>query len=110
MRRPGYSTGGSSTKLRNRIDFQAISCYIMYGRICPISIINVRYITMEFKVFQKELELQSRGWIPTFHDVSKEVVEIVKASGIKNGTVCIASHHTTCSVMIQECSHEQNTS
>ena len=28
---------------------------------------------MEFKVFQKELELQSRGWIPTFHDVSKEV-------------------------------------
>ena len=38
---------------------------------------------MEFKVFQKELELQSRGWIPTFHDVSKEVIEIVKASGVK---------------------------
>ena len=57
---------------------------------------------MEFKVYQKELELQSRGWIPTFHDVSREVVEIVKESGIKNGTVCIASHHTTCSVMIQE--------
>ena len=61
---------------------------------------------MEFKVYQKELELQSRGWIPTFHDVSKEVIEIVQASGIKNGTVCIASHHTTCSVMIQECSHD----
>ena len=61
---------------------------------------------MEFKVFQKELELQSRGWIPTFHDVSKEILEIVKASGIKNGTCCIASHHTTCSVMIQECSHD----
>ena len=56
---------------------------------------------MEFKVFQKELELQSRGWIPTFHDVSKEIMEIVKASGIQNGTVCIASHHTTCSVMIR---------
>ncbi len=52
---------------------------------------------MEFKVFQKELELQSRGWIPTFHDVSKEIIEIVEASGIKNGTVTIASHHTTCS-------------
>ena len=61
---------------------------------------------MEFKVYQKELELQSRGWIPTFHDVSKEVMEIVKASGVKNGTVCIASHHTTCSVMVQECSHD----
>ena len=37
---------------------------------------------MEFKVYQKELELQSRGWIPTFHDVSKEIIEIVQASGI----------------------------
>ena len=42
---------------------------------------------MEFKFFQKELELQSRGWIPTFHDISKEIIEIVKASGVKNGTV-----------------------
>ena len=61
---------------------------------------------MEFKVFQKEIELQSKGWRPTFHDVSKEIMEIVKASGIKNGTVAIASHHTTCSVMVQECSHD----
>ena len=61
---------------------------------------------MEFKVYQKELELQSRGWVPTFHDVSKEVIEIVAASGVRNGTVTIASHHTTCSVMIQECSHD----
>ena len=29
---------------------------------------------MEFKVYQKELELQSRGWIPTFQGVSKEVI------------------------------------
>ncbi len=61
---------------------------------------------MEFKVYQKELELQSRGWIPTFHDVSKEIIQIVKDSGIKNGTCTIASHHTTCSVMVQECSHD----
>ena len=61
---------------------------------------------MEFKVIQKELELQSRGWIPTFHDISKEINEIVEASGIKNGTVSIVSHHTTCSVMVQECSHD----
>ena len=61
---------------------------------------------MEFKVYQKELEVQSKGWRPTFHDVSKEILEIVKASGVKNGTCCIASHHTTCSVMVQECSHD----
>jgi len=63
---------------------------------------------MEFKVFQKEVELQSRGWIPTFHDISKEVLEVVAESGVKNGTCCIVSHHTTCSVMIQECSHDLN--
>ncbi len=61
---------------------------------------------MEFIVYQKELELQSRGWIPTFHDISKEIIAIVEESGVKNGTVCIASHHTTCCVMIQECSHD----
>ncbi|MBR2422555.1 MAG: YjbQ family protein, partial [Oscillospiraceae bacterium] len=61
---------------------------------------------MEFKVYQKELELQSRGWIPTFHDISKEVMQIVKDSGVMNGTVAIVSHHTTCSVMVQECSHD----
>ena len=62
--------------------------------------------TMEFKVYQKELELQSRGWIPTFHDVTREICAIARASGVRNGTVCIASHHTTCSVMVQECSHD----
>lgn len=61
---------------------------------------------MDFKVFQKELKLESRGWVPTFHDISREIIDIVEISGIKNGTVCIASHHTTCSVMIQECSHD----
>jgi len=64
---------------------------------------------MEFKVYQKEIELQSRGWIPTFHDVTKEVLEIVEASGIKNGTCSVVSHHTTCSVMVQECSHDLDT-
>ena len=64
---------------------------------------------MEFKVYQKEVELQSRGWIPTFHDITKEVLEITAESGIKNGTCSVVSHHTTCSVMIQECSHDLDT-
>ncbi len=63
---------------------------------------------MEFKVFQKEIELQSKGWRPTFHDVTSDVLHIVEESGIKNGTVTIASHHTTCSVMVQECSHDMD--
>ena len=64
---------------------------------------------MEFKVIQKEVEVQSRGWIPTFHDISKEIKEIAAASGIKNGTCTIVSHHTTCSVIVQEASHDINT-
>ena len=64
---------------------------------------------MELKVVQKELELQSRGWIPTFHDVTTDIMKIVEESGVKNGTCCIASHHTTCSVMVQECSHDFDT-
>lgn len=34
---------------------------------------------------------------------------IVKASGVKNGTVCVASHHTTRSVMVQKCSYDIDT-
>ena len=33
---------------------------------------------MEFKMIQKEIELQSRGWIPTFHDIRKEILDIVE--------------------------------
>ena len=61
---------------------------------------------MDFKIVQKEIHVQSRGWIPTFHDISREVMEICKESGIVNGTVSVVSHHTTCSVMVQECSHD----
>ena len=30
---------------------------------------------MNMKIVQKEIELQSRGWIPTFHDVGGDVME-----------------------------------
>ena len=29
---------------------------------------------MEFKVFQKEIALQSKGWRPTFHDVTSDIL------------------------------------
>lgn len=61
---------------------------------------------MDNIVYQKELQLQSKGWIPTFHDITKEVLDVVAASGVQNGTCHIVSHHTTCSVMIQESSHD----
>lgn len=59
------------------------------------------------KVFRETITVQSEGLHPTFHDVTKQVKEIVSKSGVKNGICVVYSHHTTCSVMIQECSHDK---
>ena len=42
----------------------------------------------------------------TFEDVTERVKDIVAKSGVKNGLVQVFSQHTTCSVMIQEDSHD----
>jgi len=44
---------------------------------------------------------------PSFHDVTGRVKEIVSRSGIKDGIALVYSQHTTCSVMIQEESHDE---
>jgi len=59
------------------------------------------------KIITKKIELQSKGLNPTFHDVTKEVKEIVEKANIKNGNIVVYSHHTTCSVMTQESSHDK---
>ena len=42
----------------------------------------------------------------TFHDVTARVNEIVARSGVNNGITVVFSQHTTCSIMIQEESHD----
>lgn len=59
-------------------------------------------------VYRGLIDLQSEILSPTFHDVTNQVKEIIKKSGIKNGICVVYSHHTTCSVMTQECSHDKN--
>ena len=59
------------------------------------------------KLFQESIAVKSEGLHPTFHNITAQVKEIVARSGIKNGVCTIYSHHTTCSVMIQECSHDK---
>jgi thiamine phosphate synthase YjbQ (UPF0047 family) len=59
-------------------------------------------------VYHENLNLQSENLHPTFHDITKQVKEAVKRSGINNGVCVVYSHHTTCSVMTQECSHDKN--
>ena len=59
------------------------------------------------KVIRNKFEVKSDGLHPTFHDVTNQVKEIMASSNVKEGICTVYSHHTTCSVMIQECSHDR---
>ena len=56
---------------------------------------------------REKFEIQAEGQHPTFHNITEQVKDIVEKSGVKNGMVTVYSHHTTCSVMVQECSHDR---
>jgi secondary thiamine-phosphate synthase enzyme len=43
---------------------------------------------------------------PSFYEISEQVKEAVVHSGITNGIAIVYSQHTTCSVIIQEESHD----
>ncbi len=56
-------------------------------------------------VYHQSFPLQTEAK-PSFVDVTDTVLEIVARSGVHNGIVVVYSQHTTCSVMIQEDSHD----
>lgn len=58
------------------------------------------------KTVRETFQVTSAGMRPTFHTVTETVQQIVSRSGIQNGLCVVYSHHTTCSVMIQECSFD----
>lgn len=58
-------------------------------------------------IYREKAEVQSEGLHPTFHDVTEAVKGALENSGIKNGICVVYSHHTTCSVMTQERSHDK---
>ena len=53
-------------------------------------------------VYREAFKVQSRDRAVSFHNVTDQVKEIVKKSGVQNGIVVVYSHHTTCSVITQE--------
>lgn len=57
-------------------------------------------------VYRETISATSTGMRPTFHMITEQVQQIVDRSGIQNGAVIVYSHHTTCSVMIQEASFD----
>lgn len=58
------------------------------------------------KTIREAFSVSSTGTRPTFHDVSEQVRDIVNRSGVQSGICVVYSHHTTCSVMTQECSFD----
>ncbi len=57
-------------------------------------------------VYHESITLQSNDKVCTFHDITEQVKDIVKASKIQDGLVVVYSHHTTCSVITQECAFD----
>ena len=53
------------------------------------------------KSFQRETQLRTAGglWVK---DITEDVQEAVRESGILNGICCVYSPHTTCSVRVNE--------
>lgn len=54
----------------------------------------------------KQLTLRSNGKRVTYHNITQEVKNFVKESGIRNGMCVIQSPHTTCSVIFEEFVHD----
>ncbi len=59
-------------------------------------------------IYRETITLQSNHRAVTFHDVTDQTKAIVKRSGIQNGIVVVYSHHTTCSVITQECAFDMS--
>ncbi len=59
-------------------------------------------------VYREQIRLQSRDKACTFHDVTDELNEAVKRSGVKDGIAVVYSHHTTCCVITQECAFDMS--
>ena len=53
------------------------------------------------KTFQRERHLRTPGGLHVT-DITEEVADAVRESGVQNGIACVYSPHTTCSVRVNE--------
>jgi secondary thiamine-phosphate synthase enzyme len=53
------------------------------------------------RTFQREQQLRTAGGL-TVTDITDEVQDAVRESGIRDGVCCVYSPHTTCSVRVNE--------
>jgi len=56
-------------------------------------------------VYHETFQIESDAR-PTFHDLTSRVGEVLGRSQVTNGMLMVYSQHTTCSVLLQEASHD----
>lgn len=59
-------------------------------------------------VYRESFKVQSNDKICTFHNVTEQVRDIIGKAGVKDGIAIVYSHHTTCSVITQECAFDMS--
>ena len=59
------------------------------------------------KLHRKTIHLDSDGKRPNFHCITQQVQQAVTEAGIADGICVVYTHHTTSSVLIQECSFDE---
>lgn len=62
---------------------------------------------MELKILRESIHADSTGMRPTFHQITDKVQNIVVKSEVMTGICVVSTHHTTCSVLTQECSFDK---
>lgn len=59
-------------------------------------------------IYKHKFKVNSNDKAITFHNVTKELKNAVRDSGIKDGIAVVYSHHTTCCVITQECAFDMS--
>lgn len=54
------------------------------------------------------VNLETKGNITSYFDITKDVKEYIKESGINDGIVLVQTAHTTCSVFFEEFTHDKD--
>lgn len=58
--------------------------------------------------FHKTLSVDTVEGRPSYHDIRKDLLDMVKEANIQNGMLVISVPHTTCSVFFDETMHDVN--
>ncbi|MDL2258477.1 secondary thiamine-phosphate synthase enzyme YjbQ [Eubacteriales bacterium OttesenSCG-928-K08] len=59
------------------------------------------------KILRESIEVHSTGMRPSFFTITKQVEDFLARTGVQEGLCVVYTHHTTCSVMTQECSFDE---